>query len=188
MAVHVTLRVRDGIRSLRYEPFIAEIRRSFQDANERGDFRLLHYSFQSDHVHLIVEADDQEALGRGMMSLGARIANAVQRVFKITGRVLSGPYHAHILGTPTEMYHALRYVLLNARRHYRKKYGRPPKYVRIDEASSARWFENFSRFLPADRSGKREVSRPRSWLPKQGWKRFGPIDPAMIPGDAVARC
>ncbi len=183
-AVHVTLRIRQGVRSLRCKPFVKEIRKSFRQANERGDFRLLHYSLQAGHVHLIVEADNQEALGRGMKSIGARIARAAQRVFGIKGRVISGAYHPHLLRTPREMYHALRYVLLNIRKHYHQQFHGPPPRVQIDEASSARWFENFSRPMPADRSGKREVSRPRSWLPKTGWKRFGPIDPAAIPGIA----
>ncbi len=32
------------------------------------------------------------------------------------------------------------------------------------------------------RAGECEVSRPRSWLLSKGWRRYGPIDPALIPG------
>jgi REP element-mobilizing transposase RayT len=43
----------------------------------KPDFRVVHYSFQKDHIHLIVEADDRRALARGMKGLGVRVARAV---------------------------------------------------------------------------------------------------------------
>ena len=180
--VHVTLRVRDGLPSLRRKAFIKDIRKSFKVGCERGDFRLLHYSFQDDHVHLIVEASDQDALGRGMMSISSRISYAIRRVFKLVGRVMGDPYHAHLLKTPREAYRAIVYVLMNIRKHWSQKKGRPPHTVQIDMASSARWFEGFTRLLPADRTGPREIAEPRSWLLQTGWKHYGPIDPATVPG------
>ena len=32
--------------------------------------RVTHYSVQANHVHMMVEADDQQALSRGMQGLG----------------------------------------------------------------------------------------------------------------------
>ena len=182
--VHVTLRVKDHVPALCSKAFMAEIRKGFLAIKERTDFRILHYSFQADHVHLIVEADDQDALGRGMKAVNARIARCAQRVFEISGRVLSGRYHTHFLGTPMEVFRAIAYVLMNLRKHYRQRHGRAPSSVWLDENSSARWFEGFSHELAADRPGEREVGRPRSWLLKKGWKRHGLTDPEMIPGSA----
>ena len=95
---------------------------------------------------------------------------------------MSGSYHAHLLKTPKEVYRALAYVLMNVRKHWKQKHGKAPTRVQIDEASSARWFEGFTRKLAADRTGTREVGRPRSWLLKSGWKAHGLIDPATLPG------
>jgi hypothetical protein len=47
-----------------------ELVRTFAEACERDDFRLAHYSIQGNHAHLIVEADDERALGRGMKAGG----------------------------------------------------------------------------------------------------------------------
>jgi REP element-mobilizing transposase RayT len=182
--IHVTLRVRDGLPSLQGPDFIREIRKSFAFASERGDFRMIHYSVQSDHVHLIVEASDQDALGRGMKAINARIARAVHRILDVCGRVLSGSYHAHLLKTPREVYRAIAYVLMNTRKHFRQKHGRAPQQVQLDPASSARWFEGFRRLLPADRNGRCEVSWARSWLLRDGWRKFGSIDPAFVPGSS----
>jgi REP element-mobilizing transposase RayT len=60
--VHVTLRLRDGLPRLRSRRLVAELRWSFGEACERDDFRLVHYSIQHNHVHLLVEAKDQVVL------------------------------------------------------------------------------------------------------------------------------
>jgi REP element-mobilizing transposase RayT len=164
--VHVTLRFREGLPRLRNRRLVCELRRSFGEACERDDFRLVHYSIQQNHVHLLVEAEDQAALGRGMKSIGARISRAIQRVFGVTGRVLAQRYHAHVLRTPREVRRALRYVLLNARKHWRERRGTAPP-ARLDGASSSRWFDGFTRALPGcarGSAGPREVARPRTWL------------------------
>ena len=109
--VHVTLRVRPGVPSLRGGAFVQEFRRSLAEASERGDFRVAHYSLQGDHAHLIVEAHGKEALGRGMMSIGARLARAVNRVGHRSGPVLDGGYHHRSLRSPREVRRALAYVL-----------------------------------------------------------------------------
>jgi len=96
---------------------VHEIERTFANGCERPGFRLVHYSLQGNHAHLIVEADDPGSLGRGMKAIGARLARAVNRIARRTGRVLADRYHMRLLSTPKEVRNALRYVLLNARRH-----------------------------------------------------------------------
>jgi len=180
-AGHVTLRVIEGVPSLRCRPFVEEIRDSFGEACDRGDFRLIHYSVQNDHLHLIVEAEGSDALGRGMKSLCSRVARAVHRVFERTGRVLDGRYHLHLLRTIAEAWNALRYVLLNARKHFRQRFGRTPP-PGIDQASSGHSFEGWAGGVSGTRDGPPQVARPRSWVLREGWKRRGPIDPAAVPG------
>jgi len=180
--VHVTLRVQEGLPNLRSRALLAELRESFGQACSQPDFRLVHYSVQRNHFHLIVEAKDQQALGRGMKSIGARIARAIQRVFELSGRILSGAYHAHILRCPSEVRKALAYVLLNVRKHFKQVKGTPPP-VRLDEASSARWFDGFTRKLACDRTSPMEVAPPQLWVLQKGWRRAGGlIDPATVPG------
>lgn len=37
------------------------------------DFRVIHFSVQETHIHLIIEADDQASLSRGVQHLARRI-------------------------------------------------------------------------------------------------------------------
>ena len=68
----VTLRVRNDVPALRKRLFIEELRTTLSTCRRQG-FDVVHYSIQSDHFHLIVEADDHDQMGRGMMSLCIRI-------------------------------------------------------------------------------------------------------------------
>ncbi len=166
------------------------LERTFAAGCERPGFRLVHYSLQGNRAHLIVEARDRVALGRGMMAIGIRIARAVNRIAGQKGRVLADRYHLQLLPTPRQVRNALRYVLLNARRHAAAAGAKPAGAIRFDPASSARWFDGWKREKPKEelaRGGtedvmQRPVSRPRTWLLTFGWRRLGLLDPADVPG------
>jgi hypothetical protein len=92
---------------------VRELERSFREIRYlRTGFRLVHYSFQHDHAHLILEAADARELASGMKALGARLARAVNRIFRRKGAVLADRFHVHVLRTPTEVRRAIAYVLL----------------------------------------------------------------------------
>ena len=180
--IHVTIRVRREIPSLRSRRFIRDFRKSLRKACERGAFRVVHYSLQRDHVHMVVEASGKKALGSGMKSISARLARAVNRVFARSGPVLDGRYHARVLKTPREVRNALAYVLLNARKHFWQREGKSPP-VRLDEASSGRWFDGWKvRPRGPTGSAEREVALPHSWLLTSGWRKHRLVDPAEVPG------
>jgi len=79
----------------------------------RRRFRLLQFSIQADHVHLIVEGDDATAFRRRIEGLAIRVAKAVNRVLRRHGRVWADRHHTRDLRTPREVRHALVYVLQN---------------------------------------------------------------------------
>jgi REP element-mobilizing transposase RayT len=181
----VTLRLLPGLPSLRTVRLVQAIEASFAKGCERGSFRLVHYSLQGNHAHLIVEAHDREALGRGMKAIGSRLARAVNRIAGRSGRVLADRYHLRLLPTPKEVRSALRYVLLNARRHAADAHKKVSKIVRLDPASSARWFDGWRRHIATATMARAPVvavARARTWLLKLGWRRHGLLDPADVPG------
>jgi len=192
----VTLKVRAGIPSLRRRDVVREVEDAFRRGRVRAGrerFRLAHYSIQGNHLHAIVEAEGTDALGRGMMSVAIRFARAVNRALGRRGRVLEDRYHVRVLGTPQQVRNAIRYVLLNARRHAAKlrRSKRLPGPVRLDPASSARWFDGWrpgvARKDPPAAFGlgvAPAVSRPRTWLLRKGWRRRGLLDPGDVPGPA----
>jgi REP element-mobilizing transposase RayT len=72
--VLVTLRAM--LRSLRSEAIFQVLCRAVARATQRAPerFRVVHFSVQWDHVHMLVEAENQRALSSGMRSLAIRVA------------------------------------------------------------------------------------------------------------------
>src|SRR5690242_3337089 len=70
--VHVTLRVR-SLPPLREQVLFAAIRTALSAAS-KSEFRLLQFSVQRDHLHLIVEGTSGSALSRGVQGLCVRVA------------------------------------------------------------------------------------------------------------------
>jgi hypothetical protein len=102
-------------------------------------------------------------------------------VFQRAGRVLADRCHVHVLRTPREVRNAIAYVLLNARRHLAKSGRALPRIVRIDPASSGRWFSGGRTGAPKCNDPP-AVSAPRTWLLSVGWRRRGLIDSYEVPG------
>jgi REP element-mobilizing transposase RayT len=94
--VHVTMRGRRRLPSLRSQTVFLGIRRALAKT-PREWFRVVHFSVQTDHIHLIVEADDRVALSRGMAGLSIRLARAINRVAGRSGNVFTDRYRARFL-------------------------------------------------------------------------------------------
>jgi putative transposase len=190
--------VRRGLSSLRERALFLAVRNALAESKQRFGFSLVHFSVQRDHLHLIAEAEDRKALARGVQGLSIRVARAVNRQLKRKGRLFADRYHARALKTPRAVRFALRYVLLNARKHARTAQGSdgiPNGFV--DSRSSAPWFRGFSRpdslafgaraardeWLRASGSSEPPVVPPGSWLLRGGQQRAGPIDVDEAPSE-----
>ena len=159
--VHATLRVGKGCWNLRSHRALRALEGAFLAGRERFGFRLVHYSVQGNHLHLLVEAEGKESLARGMKGLGVRVARALNRMMSRKGRVLGDRYHAHVLRTPREAARALRYVLTNFA-HHAREWGGQVAATFIDPFSSVR-------FLATSPGPGAPVAGPRTWLLRSGW-------------------
>ena len=139
--VHVTWRFHREVWNLRSRRLFTVVQSAMYWAT-KGHFRVVHYSVQGDHIHLIVEATDRKALWRGLQGLGIRIAKAVNRLMRRSGRVIEDRYHANILVNPTMVRNARNYLLTNAQKHY----GTP---------------------LPDPYASQLPLTRPHTWMLRQ---------------------
>ncbi len=151
--VHVTLRTLPGTGYLRGDRRYRAIVEALREAKERHGLRVIHYSVQGNHLHLLVEADGAESLARGVQGLSVRLARALNRVARRRGGVFADRYHAHVLASRREVARALRYLLENFRHHLREDIA--PRGA--DPCSSAVWLT-----LPL--TDDAPVLRPRTWL------------------------
>src|SRR5574338_55715 len=180
---HVTLKVRPGLWTLRDVRIVRALEDEFRALLRRAGFRIFVYSIQGDHLHLVVEADDERALASGMKAVGTRVARVVNRILKRTGPVLRDRYHLRVLRTPLEVRRALAYVLMNARKHLG---GRAARVGRVDPASSGTWFTGWREGVVALALSPAPVARAVTWLLRVGWRRHGLLDPSEVPGCGTA--
>lgn len=178
--VLVTMRAAYRDFSLRASAVFGAIRSALNRASSRGQFRVVHFSIQTDHLHLIVEADDASALTSGMRGLTTRLALAINRALGHRGRVLADRYHARALTTPKAVRAALVYVLANSRKHLRVRSG-------LDPCSSARSFDGFADRPPESVPESTSLPPPRTWLLRIGWRRHGLLSTSEGPAPHMTR-
>jgi REP element-mobilizing transposase RayT len=144
--VHAVLRSRPEAPRLRRKDVFGAVRGALEAGGARTGFRIVHYSVQGNHIHLVVEAIDARALSRGMQGIAVRIARAVNGVAGRRGRVFADHYFLRELKTPAEVRRAVRYVLDNFVLH--AALGTP----QTDALAS-------------------QIAAPRTWLLSIGWHR-----------------
>lgn len=167
--VHATLRVLPHVWNLRSRRAFRAIGRSFWQGKEREGFRLVHFSVQGNHLHLIVEAGDARWLSRGMQGLAISLARRLNRVIGGRGAVFADRFHAHALRRPAEVARAVAYVLGNffvhaARWARRDAVGAGP--VRAGAGDGAVGPDRYSSAGP---EGPGLTVPPRTWLLREGW-------------------
>jgi hypothetical protein len=216
--VLITTRIRPGLPSLRRSGEAAQIRAALASSSLAGSgitegvvsargggtargvapFQVVHYSIQSNHLHLIVEAEDRAAMTTGMRALLVRIARALNRLWDRAGSVFADRFHERTLLNPRQVRNALVYVLQNLRKHGICLAGPDPfsSGPEFDgwrtEGPAARGPEGAGSSRPAGgalgrapvtllRAERAGIPNPKTWLLDVGWRRHGLIDPCECP-------
>lgn len=188
-AVHAVLRVEADIGTLRRRDAYRAIRRALRTVLRRSDFRVVHISLQGAHVHLVVEADDERALARGMrgfeIAAARRLNAAVSAARRRTrrGRVFADRYHARILHSPRDVRAVINYVLNNWR-HHGEDCTIDTADWHVDYFSSGPTFDGWAEHKPPlpSRYEPLPTSPPATWLLRTGWTKHGPISLYSVPG------
>ena len=169
---HVTLRARSGLPNFRNQRVQSMLRGILQEQRlqrrYREHFQVVHYSRQSNHLHLIVEAADPRSVRAGVSGLVIAFAKRLNKLLeRATGKVWSDRYHSRELTTPSEVRRALVYVLQNARKHGFDLLG-----PFIDPLTTAKSFAGWN--TPTIPDPEPFPPRaPRTWLLRDGWSTRG---------------
>ncbi|MEZ5989785.1 MAG: hypothetical protein R3F30_11810 [Planctomycetota bacterium] len=153
--------------------------RQFRRYRRRGGFRLVEFSIQGNHLHLIVEARHRKECTRRLQGMFVAVARALNRLWWRRGRVFGDRFHDRVLVAPRQVRNAIAYVLHNAKKHGHRL-GRVP----IDSYSSGPWTCCWRQRVSV--RGLDGVEPPiveaRTWLLRTGWRRHGLVDLTERPG------
>lgn len=190
---HVTLRAVAPIPTLRRPDAYHAIRRAMYTVVGWSDFRIIHISIEREHLHLIVEANNHEALWKGMRTFQSSAAQRLNRAISLAtgrkhrGKVFDDRYHAQFITSPTQARNTISYTLNNWRRHEHDQ-GMESMFWDVDYYSSGPSFDGWAELddspvlIPAPDYPRLSVCRPKTWLLKTGWRKAGPISVRDIPG------
>jgi putative transposase len=153
------MRLQPGVGYLRSYQRAKVVEDALRAARERFGVRIVHYSIQGNHLHLIVEAESPEALSRAMQGLATRMARRLNGLSGRRGPVFADRYHSRPLKTAREAKRAVRYVLTNYRHHALEHL--PVGWT--DPLASAR----FTQVPPSEDA---PVVPPSVWLLRVGWR------------------
>jgi REP element-mobilizing transposase RayT len=182
--VQVTLRMCAGVPSLREPEAWAVIVRVLRAMRAHAGFRIVHFSVMTNHIHAIVEGDARECFEAGMRALSTRLALRLNRVFGRRGRLIEHRYHARALSTPRAVRSSLQYVLCNLRKHGAQQ-GQRFERGWIDPRSSGLVFDGWDRGEVRHGCGDYGVSQARTWLLREGWRRWGLLAVDCVPGQPM---
>jgi hypothetical protein len=191
-ALHVVMRVVAAVGNMRRRALYKAVREATITAGLRERIRVVHVSVQRTHIHMLVEAENELALARGMQGFMISASRHVNTALAVGARRRRGPvfadrYHLEVITSPTRARHALSYVLNNWRRHKEDQQGLASTWL-VDPYSSGIQFPGWKELEERDFMWPmREtydplfVRRPQSWVLREGWKLCGPISARDVP-------
>ena len=112
-----------------------------------------------------------------------RLARRINPVLSRCGTLFNERYHARVLKSPRQVRNALRYVLLNERKHSAERGEKVGRYW-VDPYSSGFWFDGWKKRPRFDEPWQKELfargsptAAPTVWLltDPNGWRRHGLI-------------
>lgn len=116
--LHINLKINTYIQN---KPCLEIFQESLKLSQRQG-LRVLRFSIQSNHIHLLVEADDNGSLTTAMKAFLTSFAKRVNRLKGTSGCLIQERYHLHVLRSPREVINASNYIAFNETHHT----GRPP--------------------------------------------------------------
>ena len=154
--LHVTLRVAEHVWNLRSRRSFRVIAAALRVGADRFGVQVVQFSVQGNHIHLLVEAPDRDALAKAMKGLSVRFAKGLNRMMGRSGRVIADRFHSRVLGTPSEVRRAMDYIRNNARKHAAQR----------GDHHAASYIDPFS-------SDGSDIALPAAttWLVREGWRR-----------------
>ena len=167
---HVSIKLKDGLPSLRNGEALAVVMAAIERVNEGEWIRIVHFSVQSNHVHLIAEADNSAHLSRGMASLNTGLGMRLNRLWERVGEgsVFLERFHLTLVSSPPQMRNSLNYVLRNDVHH-------GLNLRTLDPCSSALAFGGWRELQGSQVQREAAVrcvgTQPQTWLLRVGWSR-----------------
>ena len=115
-SLHLTVKIKKNKAEMKNKAVLAILKRAIRNARKQG-LKVIHYSLEYDHAHLLVEVDNNQVLGKGMQAFGVTIAKAINKLKRDSGGVYKHRYHFRQISSSRELKNVMSYIFSNGVKH-----------------------------------------------------------------------
>ena len=115
-SMHLTIKVEKKKAGIKNKVILKVLKRAILKGRSSG-LRIIHFTLEYDHVHLLVESDCKVKLGRGMMRLGVTLAKGINKYKSEKGRVYKQRYHQRFIQSGRDLKNVMNYIFKNGLKH-----------------------------------------------------------------------
>jgi REP element-mobilizing transposase RayT len=119
-SLHLTIKVRENKADIKTKRLLKALHHAIKRARLK-DLKIIHYSLEHNHVHLLAEANSDKILKTGMQAFGISFSKAINRTKKLNGTVYKHRYHFRRISSSRELKNVLHYIFSNGIKHGRTK-------------------------------------------------------------------
>lgn len=118
LSLLLTIKVRENKADIQSKRMLKRLHHAIYRARLKG-LRIIHYTLEYNHVHLLVEAGNHEILHKGMQALGISLSKSINRLKNKKGAVYKHRYHFRQISSPRDLRNVVNYILNNGIKHKR---------------------------------------------------------------------
>jgi REP element-mobilizing transposase RayT len=115
-SLHLTIKIKRIKADLKNKSILKVLKRAICNARKKG-LRVIHFSLEYDHIHLLIETPDNSNLGLGMQSLGVTLVRGINQFNKSSGGVYKHRYHFRKINSSRELKRVMNYLFNNGLKH-----------------------------------------------------------------------
>lgn len=120
-SLHLTVKVKKIKAEIKNKVVLQILKRAILNARRRG-LKVVHYSLEYDHVHLLIEADNNYILGKGMQAFGVTFSKAINKLKQLKGGVYKHRYHFRQISSARQFKNVMNYIFRNGVKHKTAKH------------------------------------------------------------------
>ncbi|MBC7538614.1 MAG: transposase [Bacteriovorax sp.] len=117
-SLHLTIKVQEIAADIKTKRILKVLHHAIKRARLKK-LKIIHYTLEHNHVHLLVEARDNQILHQGMQAFGITFAKAINKLKHLKGVVYKHRYHFRKVNSPHELKSVLHYIFRNGIKHKR---------------------------------------------------------------------
>lgn len=115
-SLHLTIKIEKRKAGIKNKAILKVLKRAILKGRSSG-LRIIHFTLEYDHVHLLVETDCKIKLGRGMMRLGVTLSKGINKCKQEIGQVYKHRYHQRFITSGRDLKNVMNYIFHNGLKH-----------------------------------------------------------------------